>query len=666
MAPRSLFAGAAANSGWRVAPRPQGPRLPWDEFDPLAYLDFPRVGPEAWLGAHGLGADGAALEAAAAADAEPPVPERAAARGAAEGHELAQRRAAEWRWVAFAEFFGDACQLGRQLRALPDEDAGAQIADLLADTFAAKATATLQRRACALRLLVRWMRGARRAILSEATLYEYVSSLRRDGAPASRAQSAIEAVRFAGGLLGLALPADLVSVRVRGAAAWAAAAMRPRRQAPPLTVEEVAALEIAAGIGESLDLRLRAGFLCFVIHARSRASEAARAPGPLLEDLVFDATGAVSGGFLETAVRKSKTATGRRRHLLLPLVAPARGVLHEDAGPPWGPAWVAARAAAACDNAVGNPLMLGARRRDGVALPMDATEVTHLLRRTLVDAGFARQVVERLTSHSCKATGLSWAAKAGLATTVRRPLGGHTKPSEVTPRAYSRDELAAPLRALLRVYADIRAGILLPDSTRSGMVREATPRAAAPSEQDDPEPESSSSSSEEEVDDTEDAPPGFVAQDRSRVKHVVGDRPELLACGRILTEAFAPCFAELPVCRACTAALLRAAAAGDPDAGAAPAAVGGAAGDPLPQSAPDADLFEPPPPDAAAPGAPPAAGTPPPAPADQDEPDENIDDGIETGPSSRSRSRGAAAGPTPPAMRAKRAAAPKRRERSRR
>eukprot|EP00972_Heterocapsa_arctica_P075691 11164176-Heterocapsa_arctica.AAC.1 len=46
------------------------------------------------------------------------------------------------------------------------------------------------------------------------------------------------------------------------------------------------------------------------------------------------------------------------------------------------------------------------------------------------------------TSHSCKATALSWAAKAGLRPGSRRLLGGHAKPKDLSMLEYSRDALA--------------------------------------------------------------------------------------------------------------------------------------------------------------------------------------------------------------------------------
>eukprot|EP00971_Amphidinium_carterae_P301183 5983753-Amphidinium_carterae.1 len=50
--------------------------------------------------------------------------------------------------------------------------------------------------------------------------------------------------------------------------------------------------------------------------------------------------------------------------------------------------------------------------------------------------------------HSCKATTLSWCAKAGLALEVRNLLGYHSVKQHGSALTYSRDALAEPLRQL--------------------------------------------------------------------------------------------------------------------------------------------------------------------------------------------------------------------------
>ena len=276
---------------------------------------------------------------------------------------------------------------------------------------------------------------------------------------------------------------------------------------------------------------------------------------------------------MEFGAGNTKTATGRRRRLVLPLVAPALGVSTGDAVP-WGAAWRSTWAEAGLTTDRRAPLLPTSGLPRPGAKPAGAAEVTRFLRALLVEAGFPHEVAATFTSHSLKATALSWAAKAGMPMSSRRPLGGHCKADEAAPRAYSRDELAAPLRKLAAVYADIRCGVFEPDHTRSGMIRElggdkvGEDEAASATSSSSASASSSSSSASSSCCGDEgkgDADEIFLVAAASLVKHAVGDKPGFTACGRA-AAGFKRCFVELPVCQKCTAALLRAGAAGEPEA----------------------------------------------------------------------------------------------------
>ena len=83
------------------------------------------------------------------------------------------------------------------------------------------------------------------------------------------------------------------------------------------------------------------------------------------------------------------------------------------------------------------------------------------------------------TAKSLKVTLLSWAAKFGMDKGVRRMLGYHAKKGDTTMLAYSRDELAGPLRDLAAMLAAVRSGKFAPDLSRSG--RMGAPPAASSS-----------------------------------------------------------------------------------------------------------------------------------------------------------------------------------------
>lgn len=196
-------------------------------------------------------------------------------------------------------------------------------------------------------------------------------------------------------------------------ASRALAAGRRREQAAPLQVEDVWALEALVASGAEPDeLRYAAGLLLFTVYARPRASEAARPRGPLLFDAVRKAAGRVKQELLELSVAHTKKATGKRQKLELPLVAPPRGVTADAAAPLWGVAWYNLRLARGGGGETEGPH--NGRRR----APSTADGFAVLLRRVLEHTSV-------VTSHSVKATTLSWVAKAGIPMPARRPFGAH-------------------------------------------------------------------------------------------------------------------------------------------------------------------------------------------------------------------------------------------------
>ena len=101
-------------------------------------------------------------------------------------------------------------------------------------------------------------------------------------------------------------------------------------------------------------------------------------------------------------------------------------------------------------------------------------EVGSILKGLLIDTGFSPSSLANVGAHSCKATALSWSAKAGVPRDDRRALGYHLKPGDRWLESYSRDSMAQPLRALEKVLDDVRDGRFRPDETRSGYVAPAS------------------------------------------------------------------------------------------------------------------------------------------------------------------------------------------------
>ena len=82
---------------------------------------------------------------------------------------------------------------------------------------------------------------------------------------------------------------------------------------------------------------------------------------------------------------------------------------------------------------------------------MSSTQLTYFARRLFQDMNLVGDLPLGFTSHSCKATILSWLSKASVRLEDRRLLGGHAKPGERVSLEYSRDALAGPLLTLERV-----------------------------------------------------------------------------------------------------------------------------------------------------------------------------------------------------------------------
>ena len=100
---------------------------------------------------------------------------------------------------------------------------------------------------------------------------------------------------------------------------------------------------------------------------------------------------------------------------------------------------------------------------------MKTSEVGVIIKELLLGTGFSSEELARVGTHSLKTAVLSWLAKYGGDVPNRMLLGYHRSPSEHSA-AYSRDELAGPLRKMGEMLGTIRARTFSPDSSRSGPV----------------------------------------------------------------------------------------------------------------------------------------------------------------------------------------------------
>ena len=342
-------------------------------------------------------------------------------------------------------------------------DAEEEIAETINHVFTGKATATLYKRAGDVCKYLKWADNLsidRPLLCPETTVYRYVKYLLETKAAATSAGSFVEALNFARGVIGLQCPDTAVkSPRVLGVVKLLKLSKRVLKQAEALTVSDLLILEDTCNAAPCIRDRVASGQFCFETYSSSRHSDA-----NYVEQMHVDINDE-GYGFLEGLTTQHKTATSAEKLTrFLPLIAPTVGVQYYS----WGQRWLEAREAMGMKFGKGLPLLPSPDSKDGwTNRRLTAGEATAWLRDILLAGGSDPEHVARVSSHSCKATVLSWAAKRGLPISVRRLMGHHLPPGDVSAINYSRDAMSAPMQAVVDMLAEIRCGDFRPDDPRS-------------------------------------------------------------------------------------------------------------------------------------------------------------------------------------------------------
>ena len=296
---------------------------------------------------------------------------------------------------------------------------------------------------------------------SRMDMYHSLSKERSLGAPASRLQGIMESLRFAEHILGLTELHEIttsplcngVCKKFEGGG---------KRQASPFLVSELRELHrILESVDEDIWCRYFAGSVLLAVYSRSRWSDLQHGQRLILDyDTVDDVK---TLAFLEIHVFNHKTRKSTAfRNAFLPAIAPGRGV-NEDQ---WASTWVSLREQLEMGLELIFPVMPAPTSQGTPSKRPLSTEemkkwLNWLLDRDQLDDG------RRLTSHSCKATCLSYLSKHGASWEDRAVLGGHCMGHSSTI-TYSRDAMARPLMVLEGMLSDVRRNVFLPDATRSG------------------------------------------------------------------------------------------------------------------------------------------------------------------------------------------------------
>jgi len=176
---------------------------------------------------------------------------------------------------------------------------------------------------------------------------------------------------------------------------------------------------------------------------------------------------------METNTLESKTQTGEKKRVFLPMAAPTPGISNFD----YATALIDLRKEQGMESfkwLLPTPGFSG-----WIDEPMSVSSAGKWLRDLL--RNFGHGDLDDVGTHSLKITGLAWAAKFGVDITTRALLGGHVPPGCTSTITYSRDALAGPLSKLAEIFRAIRDKTFKPDETRSGRLVTKRARLSKPS-----------------------------------------------------------------------------------------------------------------------------------------------------------------------------------------
>ena len=378
---------------------------------------------------------------------------------------LRQRALVKWRVLIEQDLLSS--RTGTMIAAMCENlDSEESIAETITDVFACKATATLFKRANSFCQYLEWATNSlieRPMLCTEIVVYNYLKFLRSSGAAPTKASAFVQSLNFAKHVIGLQCSSDTTeSARIRGAVRTSLLNKRMLKQAEALYVTDMEILEDTARYAPCVRDQVASGHFCFESYCCGRHTDTNN-----VEELMVDVD-EFWYGFLEGSICKHKTATtAEKKTKFLPHIAPSIGVRDYS----WAKSWLEARDKMGMQVGKNIPLLPAPDSQGGwTSRPLTAGEATCWLRDILTAGGSDPAHVSRVSSHSMKATLLSWGAKRGLMIDIRRLLGHHLPPGDLSAINYSRDAMTAPLQAVVNLLAEIRSGTFLPDNPRSSRI----------------------------------------------------------------------------------------------------------------------------------------------------------------------------------------------------
>ena len=366
----------------------------------------------------------------------------------------------------------EASTLGRTLLAdLMSFKSDVHLSSVIEDVFSMKSTATVDKRANHLLLFVAWCGRADNDPFPviERVFYGFLKDDRSAKSPTS-VKSCLESMNLASSTIGLDGAKDSASSpRVLGLAHKLLLTKRPRKQAKTLTCVQVLKLERTLTNQEAdIKDRIAAGHLLWLTFGRIRWSD-----GECGEALIVDVNDQGYGYIQVDALGSKTSVSAQQKTTYFPFVAPASGL----ETPLWFDTWLKLRKKEGLlqlprTETQKDPripfmpaIMVGGAFG---TVPMSSGEGSRLLRAILRQAGEKEDEIAGLSSHSLKATLLSWMRKWGADPFHSKVAGYHAIRGEGSMFSYGRDNLASTLREIDKMMSDIRSGHFNPDVTRSG------------------------------------------------------------------------------------------------------------------------------------------------------------------------------------------------------
>ena len=325
-----------------------------------------------------------------------------------------------------------------------------------------RSASTAISRANVFRKLLAWVIGnfpESGNFLDERKIWKYFNHLRSSGAAPTAASSALSSLRYAQHIFGFSCLAEVTSSRrLVGSSEIMYSLKDPVRQALVLTVQEVHTLHLKLhDVTANLFDRIGAGYLLLCLYGRCRHSDLVN-----VSHVTHDHN--ESWGFVEVFTRGPvKKAT------FLPILIPAIGI----DGLNWASVLLelTARCGMKFIDKVEGPILRPPTSASSDVLcrrSLTSSECGRLLRAMLgMSLERPGKGVSGVTSHSLKATGLSWTSKFGMGEYDRAVLGRHSSTTSSASAIYARDLAYPSVKKFQEMLFSIKDKTFRPDAPRS-------------------------------------------------------------------------------------------------------------------------------------------------------------------------------------------------------